>query len=106
MNKDRGSIKWNAMMLPEHVQLLREWKAEDQLVAKPEVDEWTLQQISERIQVAYERQIAIELTVWEEKNIYKISQFIEKVNLEKQCITLKNCRKIPFSSICDATLYE
>lgn len=30
--KDRGRIKWTAMMLPEHIKELRAWQNEDELV--------------------------------------------------------------------------
>ncbi|WP_213423025.1 YolD-like family protein [Bhargavaea massiliensis] len=29
MIRDRGNIKWTAMMLPEHLRLLREWQEEE-----------------------------------------------------------------------------
>ena len=41
MLRDRGNIKWTAMMLPEHVQRLRTWQQEDQQITKPTFDEWT-----------------------------------------------------------------
>ena len=28
MIRDRGTIKWTAMMLPEHVQKIKQWKRE------------------------------------------------------------------------------
>ncbi len=34
MIRDRGNIKWTAMMLPEHVKLLREWQEQDQVREK------------------------------------------------------------------------
>ncbi|MED2944254.1 YolD-like family protein [Bacillus swezeyi] len=36
--KDRGSIKWTAMMLPEHVGLLRELESNQNKVKKPVLD--------------------------------------------------------------------
>lgn len=30
MIRDRGNIKWTAMMLPEHLKLLREWQEEEE----------------------------------------------------------------------------
>lgn len=106
MNKDRGTIKWNAMMLPEYVQQLREWKAEDKRIEKPDVDEWALQQISEQIEKAYTYRLMIELTIWHEIKLEKVADFIEKINLQKQNLTLKNGRTIKLSSICDATIFE
>ncbi len=39
-NRYCGTIKWTAMMLPEHVQLLRELQAEDNIVPEPKHDEY------------------------------------------------------------------
>ncbi|MCY9280852.1 YolD-like family protein [Bacillus haynesii] len=36
--KDRGSIKWTAMMLPEHVSLLRELESSQNKVKRPVLD--------------------------------------------------------------------
>lgn len=49
MIKDRGNIKWTAMMLPEHVSLLREIKEELNQKQKPELDEQQLMEMNEVI---------------------------------------------------------
>lgn len=97
MNRDRGNVKWTAMMLPEHVKMLREWKKEDEYIPKPELDEWTLQELGERLQIAYERQLEVELEVWEEKKKYKVTGTIERVNSSE--LYLKDGRYLPINSI-------
>lgn len=67
-------------MLPEHVKMLREWKKQDEYIPKPELDEWAQQELAERLQIAYERQLEVELDVWEEKKTYKVNGIIEKLN--------------------------
>lgn len=106
MNKDRGTIKWNAMMLPEHVKLLREWQQEDTYDVKPIVDEWTLHHINEQIQLAWERHCLIELTIWSPNGCDTVQHFIKKINLYEQYIELQNGVKMPFSSICDAAIID
>lgn len=49
MIRDRGNIKWTAMMLPEHVKLLRDWAKEDEFETKPELDDQQLEQMNEVI---------------------------------------------------------
>ncbi|WP_033828485.1 YolD-like family protein [Bacillus andreraoultii] len=49
MIRDRGRIKWTAMMLPEHVQLLREWANEDSWEKSTELDEQQLEVFNEII---------------------------------------------------------
>lgn len=97
MNRDRGNIKWTAMMLPEHVAMLREWKKKDDCIKKPELDEWTLQELAERLQIAYERHLTIELEVWKEREKYKVHGTIEKLNHEE--LFLEDGHHFPFNAI-------
>jgi YolD-like protein. len=41
MIRDRGRIKWSAMMLPEHVKMLREWAEEEKWEEEKTADEQT-----------------------------------------------------------------
>ncbi|WP_062231514.1 YolD-like family protein [Fictibacillus sp. FJAT-27399] len=47
--RDRGSLKWTAMMLPEHVKALREFDWDQSKKVKPELDEQQLEIIEETI---------------------------------------------------------
>lgn len=47
MIRDRGRIKWTAMMLPEHVKLLRDWVKEDMYEQKRNIDEQQLESMNE-----------------------------------------------------------
>lgn len=38
MHQDRGMIKWNSLMLPEHVEMLRKLKTDDDKMVRPELD--------------------------------------------------------------------
>lgn len=99
MIRDRGNIKWTAMMLPEHVKLLREWQEQDKYVKKPELDEWAQQELSEQLQLAYNQKREVELKVWEEKQIYKATGIITKFNQTNETIYFEDGRVIPFQSI-------
>ncbi|MED3642013.1 YolD-like family protein [Caldifermentibacillus hisashii] len=52
MIRDRGRIKWTAMMLPEHVKMLRDWAEEDLWESPKELDEQQLEEFNEKVQVA------------------------------------------------------
>ncbi|WP_062356093.1 YolD-like family protein [Bacillus kwashiorkori] len=52
MIRDRGRIKWTAMMLPEHVKLLRDWQEEELWEEKRELDEQRLEQLNEVVREA------------------------------------------------------
>ncbi|HWL26345.1 MAG TPA: YolD-like family protein [Ureibacillus sp.] len=105
MIRDRGNIKWTAMMLPEHVKLLREWQEQDQYVKRPELDEWAQQELSEQMQIAYMQKREVELKVWEEKQLYKATGVIAKLNATNGMLYLEDGRAFPFQSIYGIT-YE
>ena len=106
MNKDRGTIKWTAMMLPEHVKLLREWQQDDRFVAKPQLDEAQVAQLNSNLQRAYSEHLPIELKVWEETSIYVVSGIIKKINKNGHFIQLENGQKFSFDLLCDANIDE
>lgn len=99
MIRDRGNIKWTAMMLPEHVKLLQEWKAQDENVEKPELDEWGLQDLSEQLQIAYANNLEVELSIWKEKRIFKVIGIISKLDTKSSSLYLKDGQNFPFQAI-------
>lgn len=103
MIRDRGNIKWNAMMLPEHVNLLREWHEKDDYVKKPELDEWALQELSEQLQIAYHNNAEVELGLWEDNHIFKATGIISTFNVTKGTLSFEDGRKFPFYSIFSIT---
>jgi broad-specificity NMP kinase len=54
MIRDRGRIKWTAMMLPEHVKMLRDWVKEDGYEQKKELDEQQLEYMNDILSEAKE----------------------------------------------------
>lgn len=54
MIRDRGRIKWTAMMLPEHVKLLRDWAHEDTFEQQKEIDEQKLEEMNSLLASAME----------------------------------------------------
>ena len=55
--RDRGSKKWVAMMLPEHVQLLRQYNEDIKKIPRPNLDEFDLLAIQEQIEIAMKRNV-------------------------------------------------
>lgn len=106
MNNDRGVIKWTAMMLPEHVKLLREWQVEDTLTEKPELDEAQLEQINRNLQQAYTAHCPIRLHIWAPTGNFTVTSTIQKIMLQEQAIKLADGGKIYFHHICEAVLEE
>ncbi|MFS0781067.1 YolD-like family protein [Bacillus sp. 1P06AnD] len=61
MIRDRGSIKWVSLMLPEHVKMLREWAEEDTYEKRAIPDEQQMEELDQNIAEAmeYGTQVAI-----------------------------------------------
>lgn len=59
------------MMLPEHLEELRKWQAEDDLVKRPELSEWDLIEIQEEIDLAFKRRCVVEVQTWRAGVIHK-----------------------------------
>lgn len=57
MIRDRGKMKWQGFLMPEHIGLLRQFAEDSYLVEKPMVDE--------RIAFAMEYHLPIKITIWE-----------------------------------------
>lgn len=85
MIRDRGNIKWTAMMLPEHVKAAREWLESDGKIERPVLDEWELEAIQMEIELAYKQGRAVSISTWNngDKMHYngKISKLDQRLNL-------------------------
>ena len=53
--RDRGTKKWTAMMLPEHLKELRIWENENKMVKRPELEEFELTLIAEEVERAHKK---------------------------------------------------
>ncbi|VEI05589.1 YolD-like family protein [Kurthia zopfii] len=65
MYKDRGTMKWTAMMLPEHVAQLRDWRQANDIAAPQPLEPWQLDELNDEISAAYESKKPITLHVYE-----------------------------------------
>lgn len=77
MVRDRGNIKWNSMMLPEHVKLLKEYNEDLKKVEKPALDEQKYEEFNEVISRAAEEKITLEFTYYQKG---KIKKLVGKIN--------------------------
>lgn len=68
-NKDRGSIKWTALMLPEHVKEIREWYESDNDIQEPEYDEYSLNALAEDLNIAYKAKSNVRILYWINKRL-------------------------------------
>lgn len=64
MNKDRGNIKWTALMLLEHIQFLREWDKELVYTSPKEKIEWELEDLQQTIKQAYKQRLTVIFSIF------------------------------------------
>lgn len=88
--QDRGSKKWVAMMLPEHVSLLREYGQEIKREPKPDLDEWDYDEIQHTLDMAIKSKADTKVKLWRDGAFIYNRGTIESVNLIKRTIELED----------------
>jgi hypothetical protein len=64
--RDRGKMKWQgAFFMPEHVKMLGDLRTDYYRTAKPQLDEYQLEEFDERICDAMAANQPIKITVWD-----------------------------------------
>jgi len=109
MIRDRGTMKWTAMMLPEHLKLLKEWKQESYVELPRELAEWELEELQQSIERAVIKNKNIMLTVRENANYLQWSGVIQAIDEENQWLileTITNTKHIPLRKIYAAHLED
>lgn len=105
MNKDRGTIKWTSLMLPEHIQRLRAWENELHDTPPKEKADWELEALHETIQRAYELKMPITFTLYQQNTWQTITGFITTIDVLKKNLLLETymtVKAIPFQAIQEA----
>lgn len=88
MIRDRGKIKWQGMMLPEHVVELRKWMGQDHYTERPELNEWDLQLIQEELELAYKKKCETLVKTWVNGLIIQHQGIVEDIDLQSNVVIL------------------
>lgn len=102
MNKDRGTIKWTSLMLPEHIQRLRAWEQELHDTLPKEKAEWELEALHQTIQQAHKLKMLITFTLYKQGTWQTTTGIITAIDLNKQHLLLETdtiVKAIPFIAI-------
>jgi hypothetical protein len=89
MIRDRGTIKWTAMMLPEHVKMLREHQSDQDYGRKPELDEQKHEELNETICAAMEENKILEFTYYERgktAQLYGHVHYVDEIKRELRVV--------------------
>ena len=107
--RDRGTIKWTSLMLPEHVQMINEAFKEQERVEKPILDEQQIEENSFALQRAMKDGFSVEIKYHNGFEFVYLSAKIKgiDVNTKKvKCIEKLNKKSfmINFDDICEVTV--
>ena len=105
--RDRGSKKWVAMMLPEHVQLIRQYNEDTKKIPRPNLDEFDLLAIQEQIEIAMKRNVEIKFKIWKDGEVKYSTGTICWIDLNRKIIEVEDKMhsfQLNFDEIVDVTL--
>lgn len=108
MLNDRGSIKWNSMMLPEHLVEIKKWKKEQFQDKKRELTEWELEEIEKMIHQSWKLGKVIKLMIWDNK-LHELVGIVTGADMYKKEILLEtdlSIKRIIFGQIQKASLVD
>ncbi|SDY80368.1 YolD-like protein [Evansella caseinilytica] len=102
-NKDRGTIKWTSLMLPEHVTALRQLKQQQTKQPKPEVDFQQLEAFEYIVCEAMETNREMHFILWQDGlfvefrgNIHYIDHLKKQLHVKS---LLGDVKYIPLNSL-------
>jgi hypothetical protein len=107
--QDRGSKKWVAMMLPEHLKLIRQYNDDSKKIPKPELNEWDLETIQESIELAMKRNVEVKIKLWKDGGFTIYVGKLIWVDLNRRLIEMEDTFKsfsLRLDEIVDITLLE
>ncbi|WP_342441726.1 YolD-like family protein [Lysinibacillus sp. FSL K6-0075] len=109
MLNDRGSKKWTAMMLPEHLDLIKTWKQEQFYDKKRDLTEWELEEIEQTIQRAFKMNTLVKLTLWDHNKLHNEVGVVTGTDAYKKELLLEtntSIQRIAFNKIQKASLVD
>ncbi|MCD8508969.1 MAG: YolD-like family protein [Bacillus sp. (in: Bacteria)] len=112
MNRDRGTIKWTSMMLPEHVQQLKKLAENHKKKQRPQADEQTLEEWSRLLGEAYQYDLPLSITIHIQGQEEIVQGFVHKINPVQRSLTLEHPsdrlqrKSILFEEVIEITVVE
>lgn len=88
--RDRGNIKWTAMMLTEHKDALEKWAKETREIVKPQLDEQKLEEMNYLLCQSLVESVPISITYYHNKKIILLEGIIHDYHPLNKEVFLKN----------------
>ncbi|MBE6185533.1 YolD-like family protein [Heyndrickxia ginsengihumi] len=110
MIRDRGNKKWVSLMLPEHVQMLKEMAIDLNRQEQPILDEDQIQELEIRINDSIQHHLPLEFTIIKEGFEQRVTGYVHRINQIQKQFKLKdmndNVKYINFSEIVDVNIID
>ncbi|MGE7129142.1 YolD-like family protein [Lysinibacillus xylanilyticus] len=109
MIKDRGSMKWTSLMLPEHLVELRMWKEEQFHEKKRDLTEWEIEEIEQIIQRSFKMHNLITIKLWSDNYLLDKTGLVTGIDLHKKELLLDtdiSVKRISFNDIQNAKMAD
>ncbi|MEK5207463.1 YolD-like family protein [Psychrobacillus sp. FSL H8-0510] len=109
MIRDRGMMKWQGMMLTEHVTMLKEYNQEIKKEPKPELDEWDYDAIQHTLDMAIKSKADTKVKLWRDGAFFYKRGIVESVDLQRRVIELEDpfyLLQLKLDEIVDVTIMD
>lgn len=107
--RDRGALKWQGMMLTEHVRLIRDWRDEQDAIPKPQLDEYDLELLHEELSIALKRRCLVRIQSWRNKRYNYHEGIIDSIDARTRTLTYEGSegrRNLSIDEVVSVTLLE
>ncbi|WP_277585826.1 YolD-like family protein [Psychrobacillus antarcticus] len=107
--QDRGNKKWVAMMLTEHVSMLREYGKEIKREPRPDLDEWDYDEINNTLDMAIKSKADTKVKLWRDGAFIYNRGIVESVDLRRRVIELEDpftLLQLKLDEIVDVTIMD
>jgi len=101
---DRGTKKWTSIMLPEHVEALKQVIAEQDYKEKPILDDQQKVEIDLKLQMAIQNDLPMEIEYFKDHDFHKIKDKVLTIDSLNGYLRLEKVDKLNLSDIIDVQI--
>ncbi|KHD86386.1 hypothetical protein NG54_03505 [Heyndrickxia ginsengihumi] len=110
MIRDRGNKKWVSLMLPEHVEMIKQINIDLDKQEKPILDEDKIQELETRVSYSMKCNLPIDFKIWIDGFEKHISGHVQSIDHIQKRFKLRdmndNVKYVNFDVIADITIMD
>ncbi|QSS98397.1 YolD-like family protein [Pontibacillus sp. ALD_SL1] len=88
MLRDRGTMKWTSLMLPEHVEMMKKMWEEDGKLPPPSLEEQALSELNDACIEAHENQAVVRIKVYSNGELKQLEGTITHLIPQEQSLRM------------------